>query len=341
MSEGRLRIESVARTDIDALQPLWLQLHAHHQSVAPELRPFVDPLTSWSARRSLYIRSMETGGVVLVARFGERDVGYLVTSRERSPWSATLVSSAMVTELVTIHVDPEWRGQGIGSRLLQAFEAELQLAGTPDCFLGAIPGNTRAIELYQRRGFRPTSFLLMRFGRELPPRADGSLGVTVEAISTAEVAGLRDVWVASHRRCQQAAPGELVPDDVSWELMSKVVLEAAAAGLLFRAGTRDRPVGFAHAAMTNAAVLWDTWVTRPNVAEVTLVVSIPDERQPSDGVTLALLQLVEKTLTCLDVTDHIVTVMAWDTGTIQVCRDRGFLPGWLQLSRFGYPDAGV
>src|SRR5262249_34852604 len=102
-----------------------------------------------------------------------------------------------------------------------------------------------------------------------------------------------------------------------------------------RAGTRERPMAFAHAAMTNAAVLWDTWVTGPKVAEVTLVVSDPDERPPLGGaVTLALLQFVEEALVRLGITDHIVSVMASETETIQVCRDRGFLPGWLQLNRF-------
>ena len=331
---GDLRIEPVAQAGLDALQPLWLQLHMHHQSVAPELRPFVDPLTSWSARRALYIHSLETGGAVFLARSGDKDVGYLVTAWERSPWPATLVSPQTVAELVTIHVDPEWRGQGVGSRLLQTFEAELHRAGVQDCFLGAIPGNTRAMDLYQRRGFRPTSFLMMRFGRELPSGADGSEAVGIDAVSTSEVNGLRDVWLAAHRRCQFAAPalGQFVSDDVSWELSRNVLLDAAAAGRLFRAGTRDRPVGLAYVAMTNSAVLWDTWVTRPSVAEITLV-SASGRNQPA-GVTLTMLQFVEQTLARLDITDHIVNVMSSDTETIEVCRARGFLPGWLTLNRF-------
>jgi hypothetical protein len=60
MSEGRLRIEPVARS------------------------------------------GLETGGVGLVARFRDRDVGYLVTSRERSPWPARLVSSAVAKPFQSI-----------------------------------------------------------------------------------------------------------------------------------------------------------------------------------------------------------------------------------------------
>jgi GNAT superfamily N-acetyltransferase len=77
--------------------------------------------------------------------------------------------------LVTIHVDDRWRGQGIGSRLLDAFDAELTRTGVRDCFLGAIPANTRAIDLYvvmltdsnviqacQQRGFLPGWLQLRR-----------------------------------------------------------------------------------------------------------------------------------------------------------------------------------
>lgn len=58
---------------------------------------------------------------------------------------------------------PAYRGQGIGSRLLDELISQLAAAGVHDLVLGVLPGNTAAIRLYQRYGFRPTWNYLSRF----------------------------------------------------------------------------------------------------------------------------------------------------------------------------------
>ena len=49
------------------------------------------------------------------------------------------------------------------SRLLNELISQLAAAGVHDLVLGVLPGNTAAIRLYQRHGFRPTWSDLSRF----------------------------------------------------------------------------------------------------------------------------------------------------------------------------------
>ena len=58
---------------------------------------------------------------------------------------------------------PAYRGSGLGSQLLDRLEAHLRERGATDLVLGALPGNSDAIRLYERRGYRPTWLYLSKF----------------------------------------------------------------------------------------------------------------------------------------------------------------------------------
>src|SRR6185436_15694220 len=84
-----MRLERVRADGVDRLRDLWLELHAHHQAVAPELAPYVDDDASWAVRRAFYADVLGHGGVALVARDGDRDLGYALAGAEPAPWPAT------------------------------------------------------------------------------------------------------------------------------------------------------------------------------------------------------------------------------------------------------------
>jgi ribosomal protein S18 acetylase RimI-like enzyme len=78
-------------------------------------------------------------------------------------WVAdTWVSGDRVGEIESVGVVPELRGRGLGTRLLDALEQALREDGVHDLVVGALPGNTGAVRLYERRGFRPAWLYLMR-----------------------------------------------------------------------------------------------------------------------------------------------------------------------------------
>jgi ribosomal-protein-alanine N-acetyltransferase len=56
-------------------------------------------------------------------------------------------------ELLTIAVDPKWRGKGIGAALLRAALADLMMSPIRKLFLEVDETNLAAIKLYRRHGF--------------------------------------------------------------------------------------------------------------------------------------------------------------------------------------------
>jgi GNAT superfamily N-acetyltransferase len=158
-----LRIRRGGPELIDELEPLWLALHAHHQKVAPQWRYHGDP-ESWRIRSERYREWLaEPDAFVLVASIGEQLAGYALVHFKSGP-DDSWVTGERMAELETISVTPGHRGQGIGTALMDAVDAELDRLGISDLFIGALAGNEDAQRFYASRGFRPITVHLARLG---------------------------------------------------------------------------------------------------------------------------------------------------------------------------------
>jgi ribosomal protein S18 acetylase RimI-like enzyme len=84
-------------------------------------------------------------------------------------WLAdTWATGEVVAEIESLSVLPEYRGRGLGSRLLEDLHERLRAQGVTDFVLGALAGNADAIRLYERHGYRPTWTYLSRLeGRDV------------------------------------------------------------------------------------------------------------------------------------------------------------------------------
>jgi ribosomal protein S18 acetylase RimI-like enzyme len=151
--------------DVPALRDLWLELHHHHAEVAPQTGEFVDDETSWRVRSASYREWLaDPRSFVLLARAGDRLVGYaLVRVMEAGP---DLVDSwrvpDVIAEIETMLVTAEVRRAGLGSRLLDEIDAELERQGITEVIVGLMPGNDGAQRLYERRGFQRRWLVLAR-----------------------------------------------------------------------------------------------------------------------------------------------------------------------------------
>ena len=67
-----------------------------------------------------------------------------------------------IAELETLVVSERVRGAGLGTRLLDEVDAELDRLGIEELIVGLIPGNDAAQRLYERRGFKPRWLQLYR-----------------------------------------------------------------------------------------------------------------------------------------------------------------------------------
>lgn len=158
-------IHKVGAEAVDRLEPLWLALHEHHQSVAPPA-VYQPPHRSWAARRGAYLEWLASpGSFILLAEKGQQAVGYAMVHVKPGP-DDTWVTGDRIAELETLSVAPAARGAGIGTMLLDGVDAELAAQGIGDLFIAALHGNDAAIRLYQRRGLRPVMVHLARFAAE-------------------------------------------------------------------------------------------------------------------------------------------------------------------------------
>jgi ribosomal protein S18 acetylase RimI-like enzyme len=154
--------------DLPRLEPLWVSVHHRHAESMPELAPYVDDATTWAVRSALYAELLaKPDTVLLLASAGEELVGYGLAHvmRAEEGWAAdTWVTGPRIGEIESLAVLPEHRGRGLGSELLDGLERALRDHGVTDLVLGVLPGNTGALRLYERRGYRPTWMYLSRFG---------------------------------------------------------------------------------------------------------------------------------------------------------------------------------
>src|SRR5690349_2436192 len=122
----RISLAGVER--IDELRPLWLQLHHHHARVS-RVQPFVDDETSWDVRRRGYIEILGDGGFVLIAEADDAPAAGYALVKIHAGGDDSWALEDRWGEVWTLVVDDRRRGQGIGSALLDAVDAELASRG--------------------------------------------------------------------------------------------------------------------------------------------------------------------------------------------------------------------
>jgi ribosomal protein S18 acetylase RimI-like enzyme len=162
---GEVTIERGGIDDVPALRDLWLELHHHHQEVAPQSGEFVSDEESWRVRSSEYREWLaDPRSFLLIARSGAQPVGYAVVRvmasgpELRDAWQVP----ETIAEIETMLVSAEFRDAGLGSRLLDEIDAELERRGITEVIVGLMPGNDGAQRLYERRGFQRRWLVLAR-----------------------------------------------------------------------------------------------------------------------------------------------------------------------------------
>jgi ribosomal protein S18 acetylase RimI-like enzyme len=166
MTEWQMRIGSAA--DLDLVGPLWVAVHHQHAKTMPQLAPYVSDDETWRVRRRLYEELLaKPDTLLLIASVDDTVIGYglaHVMPVDDSWIADTWVTGNRIGEIESLSVLPQYRGSGLGSELIDRLEQHLHDMGITDLILGALPGNTDAIRLYERRGYQPTWLYLSRFG---------------------------------------------------------------------------------------------------------------------------------------------------------------------------------
>lgn len=149
---------------VDQLEELWLSLFDHHVSVGAGGLPVIDRAMSWPRRKALYQQLLASSNAfVVIARSASRPVGYALVHIHEGA-DDTWPTGSAIGEIETIAVAPDWRGQGLGTALLDEAERQLLARDVRDVKLNVINGNLDAIRLYERRGMTPVMTTYLRLG---------------------------------------------------------------------------------------------------------------------------------------------------------------------------------
>jgi ribosomal protein S18 acetylase RimI-like enzyme len=134
-------------SDADRLAELWVELACDQRAHGSHLQP--EPNRE-SVREGLS-RHIVTGGV-LVAR---TDVGDIVGFVQFAPEGGSYVQDVERGVVENLYVQPDQRGNGIGSELLERAEQELIDAGAERVSLEVLAANDAARRFYARHGYEP------------------------------------------------------------------------------------------------------------------------------------------------------------------------------------------
>jgi ribosomal protein S18 acetylase RimI-like enzyme len=139
-----VEIERVAPADIDELVALWVDLATGQRSYGSHILPE----RNRTAVRDTLAGHAAAGGV-RAARCDGEAVGFVSFALERGAYESDETRGIVHN----LYVAPGFRGDGIGSDLLDAAEAALEDAGASIVALEAMADNEAARRFYRRRGY--------------------------------------------------------------------------------------------------------------------------------------------------------------------------------------------
>jgi ribosomal protein S18 acetylase RimI-like enzyme len=153
-----LTYEAGGRELLDEVAPLWNKLLDHHLQLATHFAAEIAQI-NFEMRRGTFLEKAEEGDLrVDVVRAGPAGtiVGYCVTTIDRK----------RTGEIESIFVEEDYRGSGIGERLMRLALAWLEDVGAERRILYVASGNEAVCPFYERFGFFPQGTLLRQKGSD-------------------------------------------------------------------------------------------------------------------------------------------------------------------------------
>lgn len=151
------RIVELGVGDVNLVEGLWKEMVGHHRELTGDRPSVRDPDASWQMRRSQYIEWLESGEGMLFLVPGEgaeqAPLGYAFLRIE--PSGPTWDLGEPVGDLESLSVAAAARGTGIGTELIGHCRDRLRELGARWWLVTVVADNERAVELYEREGFRP------------------------------------------------------------------------------------------------------------------------------------------------------------------------------------------
>jgi len=149
---ARIAIDKLDPADIDEIAPLWKALLDHVAALPNAIVPIRPFEQSWPLERREMLERLDGDAFVLVARRDDDVAGYAFVAIEGP--DPVWYTGDLRAELCHLSVADGERGNGVGTALLDAMDAELERRGVEDVEIGVDTANHDAVRLYERRGYR-------------------------------------------------------------------------------------------------------------------------------------------------------------------------------------------
>ena len=140
---------------LERIEPLWLELRAHHAALSPTWREGLLS-TGFEERRRELLSKAKRGLHVVLAHRRNAMVGYCIS---------TLADNGQ-GEVDSIYVTAVVRGRGIGKQLMQDAMAWLRERGAHPIVVEVMAGNVAAEKLYESFGFSARTVRMRYVGEE-------------------------------------------------------------------------------------------------------------------------------------------------------------------------------
>lgn len=148
-----IRIRRAKREDVPAISALSQRLFEHERQYTDEFD------MGWSegkdGKEFFTKRIGSRSSFVFLAEFDGRIVGYILIKIDRFAWR----SYNPIAEITNLSVDPMYRGQRVGTKLLDYAKAMAKKRGAKRMTVEALTDNEGALRFYRARGFMPFSML--------------------------------------------------------------------------------------------------------------------------------------------------------------------------------------
>ena len=145
-----LNIRQACIEDISVIKKLQFQLYEYHQANLPD--DFLSP-EEIEQKIDLHKIIESEKSIFLIAESNEQLVGYIFGELwDRKSWTLKQRKIASIEQII---VEPNFRSQGVGLKLIEAFEDNAISKGGEELWLEVYSFNESALSLYRKAGIEP------------------------------------------------------------------------------------------------------------------------------------------------------------------------------------------
>lgn len=150
-----ITIRRATINDLEAICDLSQQLFDYEQQFTDEFN------MSWSRAiegKKFFTKKLKgRKSFILLAQDGNKLAGYILIALESPAWREYIP----IADVANLSIAPDYRGKGIGTRLMQQAKKMAIKRGAKRMSVSALTSNARVLKFYEKQGFKDFNITLI------------------------------------------------------------------------------------------------------------------------------------------------------------------------------------